>query len=577
MTPDRRCTPRLARVVATLCLASWAVAANAAEPIGIWKLVLMGVGEDDFAIVDLHRSGDQARGVLLDGRRGMFDKATVEDVRLADGSAAFALKGQAMTLKFSGSLMKDGPQAGRLLGTIDVSGNVFPARLEPTRQEKFGPPRRPLVGPEYARARGEQDAKKRVKLFREMAENLHGAPVAYLAYTEILAVADGANLPIAEVDALLAAWRREAEPYGAAWLTEVGIKSLTALAPQKPYAETALKIGRDLEGSFAAEVGTETRQAVARLVAEAARNAGKADAAAEAEARVAAFDAQLDAEYHSKVPPFPTTPYEGRKKPDAGPTVVMELFTGAQCPPCVAADVAFDALLKRYKPDALIGLQYHLHIPRPDPLTNPDALARQEYYGDKIPGTPAVFINGRADRAGGGGPMAMAETRYKDYRQTIDGLLEEKKQVDVTVSAVRTGDEIAIVAEAVLPSANKVDAVKTGKRSSMKLRLALTEESIRYIGSNKLRFHHHVVRALPGGPEGVALVDGRGKVELKLDIAALRKDLEAYVAEESQGQPFFGLTPRVALEGLSVVAFVQDDLDKVILGAATAPAASSAP
>ena len=48
----------------------------------------------------------------------------------------------------------------------------------------------------------------------------------------------------------------------------------------------------------------------------------------------------------------------------------MELFTGAQCPPCVAADVAFDVLEKTYKPADLVLIQYHLHIPGPDPLTN---------------------------------------------------------------------------------------------------------------------------------------------------------------------------------------------------------------
>ena len=42
------------------------------------------------------------------------------------------------------------------------------------------------------------------------------------------------------------------------------------------------------------------------------------------------------------------------------------------------------------------------------------------------------------------------------------------------------------------------------------LRLALTEESIHYVGSNKLRFHHHVVRALPrSAAKGTDLKDGR--------------------------------------------------------------------
>ncbi len=34
------------------------------------------------------------------------------------------------------------------------------------------------------------------------------------------------------------------------------------------------------------------------------------------------------------------------------------MFTGAECPPCVAVDLAFDGLLKAYKPTDVICLQY---------------------------------------------------------------------------------------------------------------------------------------------------------------------------------------------------------------------------
>ena len=76
----------------------------------------------------------------------------------------------------------------------------------------------------------------------------------------------------------------------------------------------------------------------------------------------------------------------------------MELFTGAQCPPCVAADVAFDALEMAYDPKDLILSQYHMHIPGPDPLTNPASIARWDFYREKYPqnvgGTPTTMFNG---------------------------------------------------------------------------------------------------------------------------------------------------------------------------------------
>jgi hypothetical protein len=232
----------------------------------------------------------------------------------------------------------------------------------------------------------------------------------------------------------------------------------------------------------------------------------------------------------------------------------------------VAADVAFDALLKTYKPTEFIGLQYHLHIPGPDPLTNPDSIDRQEYYGNLVRGTPSTFFNGRSD-AGGGGGMAGAEGKYKEYRGLIDELLERKARADVKVSADREGDQIAITADAVKTA--DADAPKQGERASdrLSLRLALTEKAIRYVGGNNLRFHHHVVRAFPGGAEGKRLVDGKGHVDLKLNLTDLKREIEEYLSRAAKERPFPGVLPEIAFKDLSVVAFVQDDADQSILGA----------
>ena len=69
------------------------------------------------------------------------------------------------------------------------------------------------------------------------------------------------------------------------------------------------------------------------------------------------------------------------------------------------------------------------------------------------------------------------------------------------------------------------------EKSKPVLRLALTEESIRYVGGNKLRFHHHVVRAFPGGTEGKDLNDGKGKVEVTLNLGDLKRNLETYLSD----------------------------------------------
>ena len=51
------------------------------------------------------------------------------------------------------------------------------------------------------------------------------------------------------------------------------------------------------------------------------------------------------------------------------------------------------------------------------------------------------------------------------------------------------------------------------------LRLALTEEAILYVGGNKLRYHHHVVRALPGGAAGIGLKNGKCSSDVTVSLA----------------------------------------------------------
>src|SRR5262249_60565694 len=82
----------------------------------------------------------------------------------------------------------------------------------------------------------------------------------------------------------------------------------------------------------------------------------------------------------------------GRKeKSDRG--VLVEVWPGAACPPCGGVDLGFDALIKTYQPSEVVMLQYHLHIPRPDPLTNEDSESRSTYYGDAVEGTPTLIAN----------------------------------------------------------------------------------------------------------------------------------------------------------------------------------------
>ena len=114
-------------------------------------------------------------------------------------------------------------------------------------------------------------------------------------------------------------------------------------------------------------------------------------------------------------------------------------------------------------------------------------------------------------------------------------------------------------------------------QSKRVLRLALTEESIRYVGGNKLRFHHHVVRALPGGAKGKELAGGAGKVEVTLNLAELKRGQETYLSDFAKSSAFPNPLPEIKLDDLAVVAFVQDDGDKSILHAVSVPVKQANP
>jgi hypothetical protein len=281
--------------------------------------------------------------------------------------------------------------------------------------------------------------------------------------------------------------------------------------------------------------------------------AGRAEEAKDVAARLAKVEARLDEEYLAKAPPFKPEPFAGRKDRSANKVAVMELFTGAQCPPCVAADVAFDNLAKMYKPTDLVLIQYHLHIPGPDPMTNPDAQDRASYYGANS--TPNTFFNGKS-AAGGGGGMAQAEGKYRQYVGVIDPILEQTTPVKLAGKATRAGARINIAVD-----------VAGAEGDDLKLRLLVVEETVRFGGGNGLRFHHHVVRAMPGGADGVALKEKALRHAATADVGEVRSGLESYLTDFASTRPFPQPGRPLDLKHLRVIALVQSDKTKEILQA----------
>jgi len=207
-------------------------------------------------------------------------------------------------------------------------------------------------------------------------------------------------------------------------------------------------------------------------------------------------------------------------------------------------------------------LQYHLHVPGPDVLTNPDSEARQEYYGKVIRGTPTILFNGKASAPGGGGPGA-AQGKFSDYQIIIDPLLEKPGSVSLDAKAIRKGNKIHI-------QARTQDLDKPGDK--IRLRLALVEDWVRYRGTNGMRYHSRVVRALPGGPEGLALTKKDAEHAVVVDLAELETKLTNYLDDFVKKEaPFPDAQRPMRLRDLRVVAFVQNDDTSEVLQALEVP------
>lgn len=263
------------------------------------------------------------------------------------------------------------------------------------------------------------------------------------------------------------------------------------------------------------------------------------------------FEAALEAKL--KALPFHPEPFSapsGWK----GKAVLAELFTGSECPPCVGADLGFDALLETVPATHLVVLAYHLPIPRPDPMMNPTTKARQDYYG--VNSTPTAFFDGTLKMVGGGG-RGLAETKYKEYRTAIERFLPEAPGVGLKVGAVLDGDKVRATF-AIDKAAAGADAL-----------LVLVQGEEIHKGGNGLVSHKMVVR-------DVLTVDPAGAREAVFDLAASERATDAYLTEFERTYdrvPNFKWEIRrhiISRKGLKVALFVQDRATKKVLNAVVA-------
>ena len=241
---------------------------------------------------------------------------------------------------------------------------------------------------------------------------------------------------------------------------------------------------------------------------------------------------------------------EGNKR------VLVELLTGAQCQPCVGADLATDLLQQIYLPSELIALRYHQHVPAADPFASKKTQSRMGYYG--ATGTPSFYLNGR-EVGGVGGHLRQVNQMQAALQPLIADVLKESSSIEIQATAVREGDSIQISASAT--------GVKIGVDSQLKLRTVLAESDIRYTAGNGIRLHNMIVRDMPSGVSGVPISDPKIEFSKTVSIAEIKKNLndELDAVGELRGAK---ISERpMEFTNLKLVAMIQDDTDKKILQA----------
>lgn len=328
--------------------------------------------------------------------------------------------------------------------------------------------------------------------------------------------------------------------------------SLASLFEKRRQPEAALPLAAQ---SLLSRATPEARQTFATLYA---RVHGGTDGSED----------YLDRQYHRLFPaPIHAEPY----KPSAQRTdrvVLAEVYTGAGCPPCVAADLAFDATLERYRRQDVAVVMFHEHIPRPDPLTNADTIARWKWLQGR--GVPTYAIDGQ--QSGGGGPRGYAADIDKRNREIIEKRLEVPAAASLQLTAEHSGPVVRVRAKASDLARNSPD---------LALHVVLVEKLVRYSGENGIRFHPMVVR----GHAAFELKDAPSKdAEHTFDLAeveaAVRRHLDEFEKYDERhnkdGKFRFAVRPEtIDRANLAVVAWIQDQKTREVYQAAWADASKT--
>jgi len=186
-------------------------------------------------------------------------------------------------------------------------------------------------------------------------------------------------------------------------------------------------------------------------------------------------------------------------------TVLVELFTGAACGPCVNADYGLDDYIADHTRTDAVALVYHRSIPGPDKLETSETINRQAWYiSSGGASTPNMWVDGKIVRVGGFSTRAQGEqwfeTQYTTRRQTQS---EFRVNVDATITPGLTGTVWV-----------NVTALDTPSLNNLYLHTVIARETYGpYNGGNGVTTHHWTVRKMLPGLNGDSLSISSGQTK----------------------------------------------------------------
>ncbi|MCS7166183.1 MAG: hypothetical protein RMI91_01550 [Gemmatales bacterium] len=520
------------------------------SPTGTWKLIVcQPTSELELCLIRIVAEDNQQyrATVIAQGVRGL--DLVAEKVSKTDKRMTIDIKMGSDVYKLSVLIPTD-RDANRteLYGSFGRRPDVqFPAILQKTQEQNIDPKKgafQSAANEAFLAVLKTANLDRQIELLRDLLKKHSDHPVAIYAGIELIDRLGDLEGHTKEIQTLAEAALKLASRHGPALAGQVAwrigsilLASSKAQGLAYTYLERAARI-------LSEEAPASFQVRLYKALAKAYRASNQAAQAEALFAKIEALERRADEEYRREIPPFSVKPVPPRPEPVR--PLVLELFTGTQCPPCVAADVAFDALGQTYPESELILLQYHLHIPRADPLTNPDAINRSEFY--QVRGTPTAFLNGKP-LPGLGGPLSLAEARYKSLMKFIEDQRHNKPLCRIELKVHRQEKNLDIEAT-VSDHANLPEKAR--------LILVLVEGEVRYAAPNGVRFHHHVVRAFPGGLEGISLGKERTHHKVRVNLADLETSLRNYLNDYAREEPFPDDEYPLELRKLKIVALVQD-------------------